>query len=41
MHRGRTQQLWSVRITDGSGRLISKGEVRLANIASTDQLAKG
>ncbi len=41
VHRGRTQQLWSVRITDGSGRLVSKGEVRLANIASTDQLAKG
>ncbi len=41
VHRGRTQQLWSVRITDEGGRLVSKGEVRLANIASTDQLAKG
>ncbi len=41
VHRGRTQQLWSVRITDESGRLVSQGEVRLANITSTDRLAKG
>ena len=41
VHRGRTQQLWAVHITDASGRLVSKGEVRLANIASTDHLAKG
>jgi 1,4-dihydroxy-2-naphthoyl-CoA hydrolase len=38
VHRGRTQQLWTVRITDASGRLVSKGDVRLANIASTDAL---
>ena len=41
VHRGRTSQLWSVRVTDAGGRLVAKGEVRLANIASTDQLAKG
>lgn len=33
VHRGRTQQLWSVRITDDAGKLIAQGEVRLANIA--------
>lgn len=36
--RGRTQQLWEVRITDGSDRLIAQGQVRLANIASAGQL---
>ena len=36
--RGRTQQLWDVRVTDASARLIAKGEVRLANITSTDAL---
>ena len=38
VHRGRTQQLWTVRVTDATGRLVSKGDVRLANIASTDAL---
>jgi 1,4-dihydroxy-2-naphthoyl-CoA hydrolase len=38
VHRGRTQQLWKVDITDESGRLIANGEVRLANIASVDSL---
>ena len=32
LHRGRTQQLWQVYITDAQDRLVSKGEVRLANI---------
>lgn len=32
IHRGRTQQLWLVEITDEAGRLIARGEVRLANI---------
>ena len=41
VHRGRTSQLWSVRVTDATGRLVAKGEVRLANISSTDALAKG
>ncbi len=46
IHRGRTQQLWLVEITDAEpgtdgARLIARGEVRLANIASTDHLAAG
>ena len=41
VHRGRTQQLWSVRIRDEAARLVSQGEVRLANIASTDALGQG
>jgi 1,4-dihydroxy-2-naphthoyl-CoA hydrolase len=38
IHRGRTQQLWLVEITDDDSRLIARGQVRLANIASTDVL---
>ena len=34
IHRGRTQQLWLVEITDGDGRAIARGEVRLANLAA-------
>lgn len=41
VHRGRTQQLWEVRITDELGRLVSKGEVRLANIADAEVLGQG
>ncbi|QTJ64202.1 PaaI family thioesterase [Rhodococcus sp. ZPP] len=40
IHRGRTQQLWEVRITDESDRLVSKGQVRLANITDTASLGK-
>lgn len=32
VHRGRTQQLWRVEITDHTGRLAAVGQVRLANI---------
>lgn len=32
IHRGRTQQLWLVQITDSAGRLLARGEVRLANL---------
>jgi 1,4-dihydroxy-2-naphthoyl-CoA hydrolase len=32
VHRGRTQQLWQVTVTDESARLVARGEVRLANI---------
>ena len=32
VHRGRTQQLWQVAVTDDGGRLVARGEVRLANI---------
>ncbi|KAF0966004.1 PaaI family thioesterase [Rhodococcus sp. T7] len=38
VHRGRTQQLWEVRITDEQDRLVSKGQVRLANITDTGRL---
>lgn len=32
IHRGRTQQLWRLESIDQNGRLISQGQVRLANI---------
>jgi uncharacterized protein (TIGR00369 family) len=40
IHRGRTQQLWEVRITDEQDRLIAMGQLRLANLDNTD-LGKG
>lgn len=38
VHRGRTQQLWKVAITDEQDRLVAQGQVRLANIADTANL---
>jgi 1,4-dihydroxy-2-naphthoyl-CoA hydrolase len=35
IHRGRTQQLWQVSVSDDTGREVARGEVRLANIASS------
>ena len=35
VHRGRTQQLWSVDVRDERDRLIAKGELRLANLPPT------
>ena len=32
VQQGRTQQLWDVRITDQSGRVVARGTVRLQNI---------
>jgi uncharacterized protein (TIGR00369 family) len=32
IHRGRLQQLWAVDVTDESGRLVAKGQVRLQNL---------
>jgi 1,4-dihydroxy-2-naphthoyl-CoA hydrolase len=32
VHRGRTQQLWSVEVRDQQDRLIAKGELRVANL---------
>jgi uncharacterized protein (TIGR00369 family) len=32
IHRGRRQQLWLITITDGDGRLVARGQVRLQNI---------
>jgi len=41
IHRGRTQQLWQVVVTDDTGRDIARGEVRLANLASAENLGRG
>ena len=40
VHRGRTQQLWQVDVTDESGRAIARGEVRLANLSDADRLGQ-
>jgi 1,4-dihydroxy-2-naphthoyl-CoA hydrolase len=32
VQQGRVQQLWDVRITDASGRLVARGSVRLQNV---------
>jgi 1,4-dihydroxy-2-naphthoyl-CoA hydrolase len=40
VHRGRTQQLWTVTVTDERDRLIAQGEVRLANVVSAEALAQ-
>ena len=37
VHRGRTQQLWSVSVTNEAGKLVAQGEVRLANV-TTEQI---
>ena len=36
IHRGRSQQLWEVDVTDEQGRLVAKGQVRLANLDNTE-----
>ena len=41
VHRGRTQQLWSVDVRDERDRLIAKGELRLANLAADRGTAAG
>ena len=33
IHRGKTQQLWDVDITDEEGRLVAKGQLRVANLS--------
>lgn len=35
VHRGRTQQLWQVDITDQAGKHVARGKVRLANVVDT------
>jgi len=40
VHRGRTQQLWNIDITDVAGRLIAKGELRVTNLSSADALGR-
>lgn len=32
IHRGRSQQLWQVEVTDADQRLVARGEVRLQNL---------
>ena len=32
VHRGRSQQLWLVEITDADSRLVARGQVRLQNL---------
>lgn len=34
IHRGRSQQLWQVEITDEQDRLVARGQVRLQNLSS-------
>lgn len=34
VHRGRSQQLWQIEMTDANDRLVARGEVRLQNLAS-------
>ncbi|WP_167666580.1 PaaI family thioesterase [Micromonospora narathiwatensis] len=34
IHRGRSQQLWTVEITDDDGRLVARGQVRLQNLTA-------
>ena len=36
VHRGRTQQLWSVEVRDEQDRLIAKGELRVANLPAQE-----
>lgn len=40
IHRGRSQQLWGVVITDTSDRLVAKGQVRLQNLRTSERASK-
>ena len=40
VHRGRTQQLWDVEITDDAERLVARGELRVANLTSAEALGR-
>ncbi|WP_199524031.1 PaaI family thioesterase [Micromonospora craterilacus] len=35
VHRGRSQQLWQVEISDAEARLVARGQVRLQNLYPT------
>jgi 1,4-dihydroxy-2-naphthoyl-CoA hydrolase len=37
IHRGRSQQVWRVTITDDQDRLVAQGQVRLQNLADPDR----
>ena len=36
IHRGRSQQVWRVTVTDAADRLIAQGQVRLQNLTDPD-----
>jgi uncharacterized protein (TIGR00369 family) len=40
VHRGKSQQLWEVEITDEQDRLVAKGQLRLANLTSPEGLGR-
>jgi uncharacterized protein (TIGR00369 family) len=40
IHRGRLQQLWLVEIHDERERLVARGQVRLQNLRTSEQLAR-
>jgi 1,4-dihydroxy-2-naphthoyl-CoA hydrolase len=40
IHRGRTQQLWDIDITDEQDRLIAKGQLRLANLDDSERIGR-
>ena len=40
VQRGRTQQLWTVEVRDEQDRLVAKGDVRLANLATADVIGQ-
>ena len=40
IHRGKTQQLWDVDITDEQGRLVAKGQLRLANLTDAEKIGR-
>ncbi len=37
LHRGRSQQVWVVETVDAEGRMVSRGQVRLQNLATADK----
>ena len=39
VHRGRTQQLWTVEVRDEQERLVAKGELRVANLPRAEEPA--
>jgi acyl-coenzyme A thioesterase PaaI-like protein len=40
VHRGRSQQLWTVEIRNSGERLVARGQVRLQNVTSADTLGR-
>jgi 1,4-dihydroxy-2-naphthoyl-CoA hydrolase len=40
LHRGRSQQLWTVEIRDNGERLMARGQVRLQNVPSAAALGR-